>query len=666
MCLKIRLSAAAVFGIALAAAAPFRIASGGKASATIVVSARASAVERFVAGELQDYLGRITGAAFEIRDDQQGLPSGLRSIQVGRTLASQRLKIRPEKLEREAYRIKTAGSDLFLTGDDDDGTQFAVYDFLERYCGVRWFWPGENGEEVPRKPDLAVGVIDLREAPYFQRRTMSLAARGAANEAKPQWQGFGRKWRLGAGVKTVGVHAWGQIAPPAVYGPVHPEYFALVNGTRQRDWTKFDGSHEYQLCTSNPDVVRLSIEWARKYFTQHPDVDILSISPNDGLGFCECDRCRALDSGQTKETRDNPFALEPRDQRAQAVLSDRMFTYANAVAEGVAATHPAKRVLMLAYSSYRQPPRRITINSHVVVQYADNADFHWDPQRKAERLGGLQEWARLTPNLMIYEYYVWGANSPTRGLTPVIAGSIKHLHRLGIRLFRTQARADFGLNGLNYYLAARLLWNPDLNPEEILNDYAVHCFGGGAAEMRRYFHLLDERWKVAVTSIGAKYTPQNALYYLAAYNPQVRADLRRILERAKIRATTPANRARVEFFEKAHRYTELSMEAAEATIDLGRAGVVTLEKEYPGIFNSPTEILDFKKPSDLSPSERKKAADLVAAAISKWEKRERFLDSIEGQPVMDVRAARTYDNYYHFNPLKKLREMEQLYARGAN
>ena len=93
---------------------------------------------------------------------------------------------------------------------------------------------------------------------------------------------------MGASVTTVGVHAWGQMVPPAVYGPTHPEYFAEVKGTRQRDWSKFDGSHEYQLCVSNPDVIRLGIDWARRYFDQNRDVDIVSISPNDGLGFCEC------------------------------------------------------------------------------------------------------------------------------------------------------------------------------------------------------------------------------------------------------------------------------------------------------------------------------------------------------------------------------------------
>jgi hypothetical protein len=656
----------AIAGAAVVWAEPaFQVARNGKPSAVIVVPQRASEMERGIAVELVAYLQRITGATFEIRTDQGEPPPGLGAIHVGNTATSRKLGISPTTPEREAFRIATRGSHLFLTGDDDDGTQFGVYEFLERYCGVRWFWPGEAGEVVPRRPALAVGPMDIRQKPFFQRRTMSLVARGTATEAKAEWQGFGRKWKLGAGVRTVGVHAWGQIAPPAVLGPAHPEYFAQVKGTRQRDWTKFDGSHEYQLCTTNPAVVRLSIEWAARYFSQHPDVDILSISPNDGLGFCECDRCRALDYGKGKVTGDNLHAVDPNDED-RANLSDRMFTYANAVAAGTAKAHPGKRLLMLAYGVYREPPRNVAIDRRVVVQYADNADFHWDPMRKAERVGGLERWAALTSNLMIYEYYTWGANLPARGLTPLIAESIKRFQRLGIRLFRTQSRAEYGLNGVNSYLAAKLLWNPDLDPQEVLRDYFTNCFGDAAQPMERYFRLLDERWKAAVAGIGAKYTPQNALYHVAAYTPQARAEMRGLLREAGMKASNPGTRARVGFFETAFRYSEMTVEAIEQVLELDRRGIVSGKKTYPSIFSQPTDILDFTAPSRLAPARRKEAAALLAAAITKWEERERFMSAIEGQGVMDVRTARANDRYYRFSPLDRLIEVKAAYDHARD
>jgi len=633
---------------------PFRISAGGKPQATIVVAEQASETAVFAARELGRYLERITAAPFPVQPESGAAPRAF-AIHVGRTRTAQ-ASIDIARIPREGFVIRVAGRNLFLTGSDDDGAQFAVYEFLERYGGVHWFWPGAWGEEVPQRRDWTLPAIDLQQSPWFRRRTMSLVLRGARSTPK-EYEGFGRKWKLGAGVRTVGVHAWGAIAPPAEYGPRHPEYFALVDGTRQRDWTKFDGAHEYQLCTSHPDVVRLSIEWARNYFDAHPEVDILSISPNDGLGFCECERCRRLDTGVTQVTGDNPFEVGAA-RKAEAVISDRMFTYANAVAEGVAATHPTKSVLMLAYSVYREPPQRVKPHPKLVVQYADNADFHADPARQAERVGALEQWARLTPNLMIYEYYVWGGNHPARGLTSVIAESIPRLRRLGIRLFRTQARGDFGLSGVNYYLASKLLWDPDLKPGDVLDDYFRAAFGSAARLMRSYFDLLDARWSSAVRQIGARYTPQNILYYLAAYDPSSRRRMRELLDRARERCSTEAQRGRVEFFAKAHTYSRLTVEAAESTIALGRAGMLQLETEYPSIFSSPTWIVDVKPPSGYSAAQRR----LLEQAIAKWEERDRFLASLEGQGVVDTEAVRNYDRYYRFNSLARLREIRAALA----
>ena len=39
---------------------------------------------------------------------------------------------------------------------DEQGTMYAVYDFLERYCNVRWFTPTEFGTDCPRQATLTV------------------------------------------------------------------------------------------------------------------------------------------------------------------------------------------------------------------------------------------------------------------------------------------------------------------------------------------------------------------------------------------------------------------------------------------------------------------------------------------------------------------------------
>ena len=449
----------------------------------------------------------------------------------------------------------------------------------------------------------------------------------------------------------------GSDRPPQVYGPTHPEYYALVGGTRERDWTKFDGAHEYQLCTSNPEVVRLAVEWVRKFFQDNPGVDIVSISPNDGLGFCECDRCRALDYEEPMK----PGELIEIRSRPHPVITDRIFAFANAVAEGVAATHPDKRLLILAYTAYRKPPRQVKPHPNLVIQYADNSDFHWDPRRKAERVGMLEQWAALTPNLDIYEYYVWGGHHPARGLTPLIAESIKRFHRLGIRLFRSQSRADFGMSGLNYYLASKLLWDPTLDADKSIGRLLRQGFRPGRRPdatilPSAWTNSGDSRWKRWARR-PRRSTPLTT--WLRIIPPRA-PSLKTLLAQALASARTDGQKGRVEFFAKAFRYAELSVEGVEEMLELAEHGVIEIEKDK-GIFASPTQIVSFKNPGEWAPAERAEARRRLDDAIRKWEERARFMDAIKGQYVIDDRYARTSDVYYKFNPLEKLREIAAAY-----
>ena len=44
---------------------------------------------------------------------------------------------------------------------DEQGTMYAVYDFLERFCGVRWFDPTEFGVYCPEKKTLVATGKDV-------------------------------------------------------------------------------------------------------------------------------------------------------------------------------------------------------------------------------------------------------------------------------------------------------------------------------------------------------------------------------------------------------------------------------------------------------------------------------------------------------------------------
>jgi hypothetical protein len=74
----------------------------------------------------------------------------------------------------------------------------------------------------------------------------------------------------------------------------HPEYFPMIAAKRSpgvvKDGKVYPGS--VQRCLSNPDVVNLAIAKVREWIGACPEAQILSVSQNDGDGWCECAACR--------------------------------------------------------------------------------------------------------------------------------------------------------------------------------------------------------------------------------------------------------------------------------------------------------------------------------------------------------------------------------------
>ena len=99
---------------------------------------------------------------------------------------------------------------------------------------------------------IGIGAICDREDPDFTLRVLGSMAPLPDGTPEPLWKKRNKVQTVSGYVPG---HNWAKLVPPDKYGPTHPEYFALVNGSREQDWNAYDGQHGYQLCTTNPEVV---------------------------------------------------------------------------------------------------------------------------------------------------------------------------------------------------------------------------------------------------------------------------------------------------------------------------------------------------------------------------------------------------------------------------
>lgn len=644
--------------------------------ATIIVGKKASEGELFAANELRSYVRKVSGGLLPIKKDNEKLFGNI--IAVGRNKINANSNLGLDRLEREGFRIKTNGNILSLVGKDDAGTQFAVYSFLEKYLGIRWLWPGELGEVVPQMETIVVGRIDDTEEPDFKWRDRGpegalwgaatgpteMHARELVLGVSPKHQKQVQLWEKRnkwGGMKIYGGHCLGEIFPPEKYAKTHPEYYAFVKGERELPAPDYDYKHRGQVCTTNPGVIKTTIEWVRDFLDKNPDYDGVHITLNDGGGFCECDRCQALDSDKFVKRRGIDAEEMKKRPGKYKIITDRVFTYINQVAEELQKVHPRKYVVSMAYSRYTKPPEKIAIHPFAVPQYCMWSSYkHSDPKKKAEHEDIAARWAAASEKTGIYEYFINGSwPGAHRLVVPQIANSLKFLHKNDVLLYQTQSGDEFGVNGINYYVAGKLLWDVSLDEKQILDDFYQKGFGKAAGAVKRFHNRLTEAWSLAtadgndVTCSSVKNTRLTELY-----TPQLLRQCRQDLAEAKKLADDDLIRRRVKFYSKGLRYTELTVTAARVAQKLEALGVSLFPAKFDLGKGGPYPDQKLKqKIEELNKDEVKK---LVAETIAAWEKRDTFVEQLKNDYVLAYFWVKYNNLTRKFNPVKNLRKLSEI------
>ena len=524
----------------------------GRPAAALVVSRQASDAELDAAGELARLLGEALDTEFAVaRED-----AGSTGIFVGETDLAEGWGLPGAEVGEEGYaiRVRPDVGRAVIVGGTDMATKFAVYDFLARFVGVRWFLPGELFQIVPRHESLAVAECDLTETPAFVTRTFGYSLSGFlyAGEHDPQigLEKGASRWALrnrlssdGRGHMMYCADGFRLMFPPGEYFKDHPEYYPLLNGKRSVP----NGSTDWQLCTTNPDVISIVIEKGRQFFRQNPDQwKWFNLGVNDGGGWCGCPPCVALDV--------------PRPHHHGApVSSDRYYHFVAEVAKALLKEFPDRKVGVLAYERVELPPlgiRKLPPNVCVLITH-DSFQYH-DRKYLTKDLKLDRRWARIAnKQLYRWDYVSLGWRVP-RFFPQRMADDLRRMKRTGLlRGFYTTDRPVWPANGPMLYVAAQLLWDPDKDPDTLLNEFYTMCYGPAAEPMKNFWELQEQIWERPrpgkwfeghVGGIGAQIEPYTA-EHLDYFDRQFADALR-------LAGDDPLIAARIRFFHRGWQYVE--------------------------------------------------------------------------------------------------------------
>ncbi len=489
------------------------------------------------------------------------------------------LGVTADDLTMGGLRIKTFPNALVLLGhpaishphSDGGGLRAAVVELLEA-LGCRYLWPGETGKVVPQRRSIALAELDRTYNPTVLERNyrwFSLTPRaqegwrqldlddGSAAETinqamstqagrlveAPRYQGSADfswlQWqRNGGKLGILGGHAFGDAW--AKWGAAHPEWFALqVDGTR--DQSKVP--NRARLCVSNLGLVQAVVDEIHAEMQAHPQRLSFSLSPNDGgySSFCMCPACEALDAPDGPQITLLRFAKVGQGQREEithVALTDRYVWFWNQIAQRVAPTYPNLLLLVDAYSVYSTAPRREKLHPNLLLRYVPSDADEWAGWKQA---GAQRMYWR--PNILL--------SGTKQGQLNIYAQQMAQtMHTLAqdgmLALDMDCITGSWATLGLNYYMAVRLGWNPQLTYDQVLDDFCTTGFGAAASPVRQYFVLAE-------TSYRAAKAQQAELTVL----PQLRALL---TEADALAATNAAVQARINFLRLGLNFTELRLQ----------------------------------------------------------------------------------------------------------
>ena len=452
---------------------------GGKTEYVIVVCGNASESEQWAAKELQHWLKDVSGAEFAILDSSASPPE--KAIFVG---ADERIGklfgslffggMWAPDANDESFVYRNAGPRILIHGGKDRGTMYGVMSFLEREMGVRFYTPKVT--VAPKKQRYSFVYLNhseragvrVRNDFYFEAFDPVWAAHNRINGAMT--------WREQAGGLEAywSVHTFYPLMPPAEFFDSHPEYYSLLNGKRTAE--------QAQLCLTNPDVLRIMSERIRKVMRENPQYLIYDVSQNDWSNPCECDKCQEIVDREGSQ-------------------SGPIIWFVNQVADNVKKEFPDKFIGTLAYSYTRKPPKTLKPRDNVVVRFCSIECCFAHPFTECPENQSFVEdtnrWAAIAPHIYIWDYVVNFSHyimpyPNFRVLQPNINFFRAH-NSIGIMEQAAYQSRGGEFAELRAYVIAKLLWDPDCNVNEVINDFIYGYYGRAGQYVREYFDALHDR-----------------------------------------------------------------------------------------------------------------------------------------------------------------------------
>ena len=486
----------------------------GASEYCVVLSRDASETEEFAAEELVSFVDEVTGVQFPVKRDTEALyGSEAKIISIGKNSLSRKAKITisADEVNTDGFVFKSVGEMIFINGYCDRGTLYGVYEFIERYLGVKFLT--YDTTYIPEMKDVMIEEkLNVLEKPAFEIRHLysQTAGDGLFATRRRLTNGGGNGMaKYGGGLVENG---WsGNFHNTMAYLQTSPFFednkeawlndeenmICYTNGLTD------DGELDQSMAISAVKTVIEEVK--RKILNSLPTQKYFMIGQEDHNAPCNCTRCLASVARNGSRT-------------------GMMLVWMNAIAKEIEAwakeTVPNKEYYLscFAYQWSAMPPvktdaatgKYVPFNQSVIphksiyIFYAPiGICYHHtieDTSCTMNDVGRAQlnAWKALTDRLAVWDYGVnyrhflwWFPN------LSVIKDNLKTYREYGVQIIRHQA-ACFDKTGyqqqLNTYLISKLMWDFEQDVYDIVDEFNRYYFEEGAEDMNAFVDLFESHY----------------------------------------------------------------------------------------------------------------------------------------------------------------------------
>lgn len=475
--------------------------------------------------DLADYLQKSTQAVFPIQKEANGP-----KIYIGVTPETDK-----EPCQSRERRIRAIGQDIYFYGDFRYGTVGAIYEFLQKFLGCRWYTT-YGDEKVPVHSTLTFKELNSSHVPSL--KSYEHGSRWPVIFKDPYLSNFVRRnntfvmpnYAYGApddawnyiGPVTHTLHAYlppGGLKPRTFndqgkfyagphmalkdkeYFKTNPEYYSLMKDGKRSDFQ--------QVCFSNPEVRRTLLENIEKVIQyEHYDPNtyaVLDFTQNDhSSGFCYCPECQAKNEKyQTPGGTYFDFLLELGEYfgKKYPKITFRFFAY-------------QEQMTGIPPVGIEHFPKNISV---ILAPLQQDLSKPFSHEYNQIFLKQMQKWGKLVDEVWFWNYptlYTHGMQ--VYALLPNLYRNIENLklgYDLGVRYIIAEQGGSIvhgqAFKDLNAWVLSQMADDIHQDTDALIKEFCDFCYDDASELMQQYIKEADAECK------------KDPGYFIYHYDPRI-------------------------------------------------------------------------------------------------------------------------------------------------